>query len=171
MASKNSKRMTAVATMAASVVLLGGAAFASPAGHLGNTAGLVPDPVGRPRRRPAAPPPTSSTRSTHPRAPGANPPPTVCPNPSARPSNARSTAGDVLNKIDGLTSAGTTGLAPDPIGQTVESARSTAGDVLNKIDGLTSAGTTGLAPDPIGQTVESARSTAGDVLNQVDRAF
>ena len=50
MASKNCKRMAAVATLAASVVLMGGAAFASPAGaiagHLGNTTGLVPDPIG-----------------------------------------------------------------------------------------------------------------------------
>jgi hypothetical protein len=139
MASKNCKRMATVATLAASVVLMGGAAFASPAGHLGNTMGLVPDPVGQ----------TAEA--------------------------ARSSAADVLNKIDGLhsTSAGTTGLVPDPVGQTAEAARSTAADVLNKIDGLqsTSAGTTGLVPDPVGQTAETARSTAGDVLNQVDRAF
>ena len=48
MASKNVKRMASIATMAASLVLMGGAAFASPAsavdGGVG-TAGLAPSPV------------------------------------------------------------------------------------------------------------------------------
>jgi len=74
MASMNCKRMAAVATLATSVVLMGGAAFAAPApdpvnkavttarntevdvlnqinrsfaGSMGNTNGLAPDPVGR----------------------------------------------------------------------------------------------------------------------------
>ena len=50
MASMNCKRMVAVATLATSVVLMGGAASASPAsgiaGSMGHTAGLAPDPVG-----------------------------------------------------------------------------------------------------------------------------
>ena len=50
MASMNCKRMVAVATLATSVVLMGGAAFASSAsgtaGSMGNTTGLAPDPVG-----------------------------------------------------------------------------------------------------------------------------
>jgi hypothetical protein len=48
MSSKNSKRMAAIATMAASLMLMGGAAFASSAsvveGDLGTT-GLAPGPV------------------------------------------------------------------------------------------------------------------------------
>ena len=48
MTSKNGKRMAAVATLVASVVLMGGAAFASPAsasaGDLGTT-GLAPAPI------------------------------------------------------------------------------------------------------------------------------
>ena len=51
MASINGKRMVAVVTVATSLVLTGGAAFASPAhltaGSTGRTAGLAPDPVGR----------------------------------------------------------------------------------------------------------------------------
>ena len=50
MASMNCKRMVAVATLATSVVLMGGAAVASPAdgiaGTTVNTAGLAPDPAG-----------------------------------------------------------------------------------------------------------------------------
>jgi len=51
MASMNGKRMVAVATVATSLVLMGGAAFASPAhrsaGATEHPAGLAPDPVGR----------------------------------------------------------------------------------------------------------------------------
>src|SRR5438128_12362700 len=51
MASMNCKRMVAVATLATSVVLMGGSAFASPAsaiaGYTGNTKGLAPDPAGK----------------------------------------------------------------------------------------------------------------------------
>ena len=51
MASMNCKRMLAVTTLATSVVLMSGAAFASPAsataGSTGNTTGLAPDPVGK----------------------------------------------------------------------------------------------------------------------------
>ena len=50
MASMNCKRMVAVATLATSMVLTGGAAFASPvratAGYAENTTVLVPEPVG-----------------------------------------------------------------------------------------------------------------------------
>lgn len=50
MASMNCKGMVAIATLATSVVLMGGAAFASPAsgtaGSMGNTTGLAPNPVG-----------------------------------------------------------------------------------------------------------------------------
>jgi hypothetical protein len=48
MGSKNCKRMAAIATMAASLVLMGGGAFGSPAsasaGDLGTT-GLAPAPI------------------------------------------------------------------------------------------------------------------------------
>jgi hypothetical protein len=50
MASMNGKRMVAVATVATSLVLMSGAAFASPAhrsvGSTERTAGLAPNPVG-----------------------------------------------------------------------------------------------------------------------------
>ena len=47
MASMNCKRMVAVATLATSVVLMGGAAFASPASPIagGTRTGLAPDPI------------------------------------------------------------------------------------------------------------------------------
>ncbi len=104
MASKNSKRMAAVATLATSVVLLGGAAFATPAsaiaGQPGNTTGLAPDPVGR----------TAETaRST-----------------------AADVLNQIDGLT--FAGAGTRGLVPDPVGQTAETARSTAADVLNQID-------------------------------------
>jgi hypothetical protein len=51
MASKNSKRMAAVAALATSVVLMGGAAFASPAspvaGSTGVTSAFGPVPIGK----------------------------------------------------------------------------------------------------------------------------
>jgi hypothetical protein len=47
MASKNGKRMAAVATLVASVVLMGGAAFASPASDGANPTGLAPEPISK----------------------------------------------------------------------------------------------------------------------------
>ena len=108
MASMNCKRMLAVTTLATSVVLMSGAAFASP---------------------------------------------------------ARPTAGSTGN---------TTGLAPDPVGEAVETARDTEADVLNQIKRAfpgSKGNTTGLAPDPVGEAVETARDTVADVLNQIKQAF
>jgi hypothetical protein len=49
MASKNSKRMATIATVAASLMMMGGAAFASPTSdtviHVDGTTGLFPAPV------------------------------------------------------------------------------------------------------------------------------
>ena len=108
MASMNGKRIMAVATLATSVVLMSGAAFASP---------------------------------------------------------ASATAGSTGN---------TTGLAPDPVGKTVETGRNTAVDVLNQIKKAFAGNTeitTGLAPDPVDKAVVTARNIEVDGLNQVNRAL
>jgi hypothetical protein len=104
MASMNGKRIAAVATLATSVVLMSGAAFASPArataGSTGTTTGLAPDPVGKA---------VETARDT-----------------------AADVLNQIKRATAGSTGT-TTGLAPDPVGKAAETARDTAADVLNQI--------------------------------------
>jgi len=104
MASMNCKRMVAVATLATSVVLVGGSAFASPAngiaGPTANTTGLAPDPVG---------PAVETGRNT------------------------AADAQNQIKKAFAGPTANTTGLAPDPVGPAVETGRNTAADAQNQI--------------------------------------
>ena len=104
MASMNGKRIVAVATLATSVVLMSGAAFASPARATARTTeittGLAPDPVGKA---------VETARNTA--ADGLN----------------------QIKKATAPNTEITTGLAPDPVGQAVETARNTAADGLNQI--------------------------------------
>jgi len=103
MTSMHCKRMVAVATLATSVVLMGGAAFASPANGIaatGTTTGLAPAAVG------AA---VEAARNTA--ADGQN----------------------QIKKAFARSDGKTTVLAPAPVGAAVEAARNTAADGQNQL--------------------------------------